>query len=101
MKILDLPSPGRALCEGRGQKENIDVLMLENPQVGEWVLSWNGMALEKLTPERAEQVDKALDSLEMAMNGLPQTDEDPFADITANTGKLPPYLAALVPKNQG
>ncbi len=98
MKILELPSPGRAICEGRGRKQDIDVMMLENPQVGDWVLYWNGFAVEKLTEDRAAQVDKALDSLESAMNGLEQPEEDPFADITANTGKLPPYLAALVPK---
>ncbi len=100
MRILSLPSEGRAICEGRGRTQNIDVMLLESPQIGDWVLYWNGMACEKISESRAEQVNKALDSLENALNGLPQSETDPFADIAANTGKLPPHLAALV-KKQG
>ena len=43
MKVESLPYPGRAVCSGRGQTENLDVLMLGDVQIGEWVLAWNGM----------------------------------------------------------
>ncbi len=98
MKILELPSEGRAICEGRGKKENIDVMMIEDPQIGEWILYWNGMATKRLTPERAAKIGAAIDLLEDVVNGREPSAEDPFADITANTGKLPPHLAALVNK---
>ena len=91
MKVESLPYPGRAVCSGRGQTENLDVLMLGDVQIGEWVLAWNGMGTKKITEERARQVDAALDALEAAMNGQTPDVEDAFADIVANTGKLPPH----------
>ena len=90
MKVESLPYPGRAVCSGRGQTENLDVLMLGDVQIGEWVLAWNGMGTKKITEERARQVDAALDALEAAMNGQTPDVEDAFADIVANTGKFPP-----------
>ncbi|MFQ7480687.1 MAG: HypC/HybG/HupF family hydrogenase formation chaperone, partial [Parasutterella excrementihominis] len=42
MKVESLPYPGRAVCSGRGQTENLDVLMLGDVQIGEWVLAWHG-----------------------------------------------------------
>ena len=62
MKVESLPYPGRAVCSGRGQTENLDVLMLGDVQIGEWVLAWNGMGTKKITEERARQVDAALDA---------------------------------------
>ena len=52
MKVESLPYPGRAVCSGRGQTENLDVLMLGDVQIGEWVLAWNGMGTKKITEER-------------------------------------------------
>ena len=37
MKVESLPYPGRAVCSGRGQTENLDVLMLGDVQIGEWL----------------------------------------------------------------
>ena len=92
MQVKSLPSEGRAVCVGRGQTENLDVMLLGNVEAGDWVLAWNGMAVKKITPERAVQVDKALDAVEAAMNGGTTDVNDAFADIVANTGKLPPHL---------
>lgn len=55
---------------------------------------------EKITEERARQVDAALDALEAAMNGQTLDVEDAFADIVANTGKLPPHLQAQLDKRR-
>ena len=93
MKVESLPYPGRAVCSGRGQTENLDVLMLGDVQIGEWVLAWNGMGPKKITEERARQVDAA-------MNGQTPDVEDAFADIVANTGKLPPHLQAQLDKKE-
>ena len=100
MKVESLPYPGRAVCSGCGQTENLDVLMLGDVQIGEWVLAWNGMGTKKITEERARQVDAALDALEAAMNGQTPDVEDAFADIVANTGKLPPHLQAQLDKKE-
>ncbi len=97
MKVLSLPDEGVAICEGRGQKEKLDIMMIGPVEPGQWVLAWNGMATEIITEDRAGQVDKALDALESVMNGK-TAEDDAFADITANTGKLPPHLAAQLQK---
>lgn len=63
---------------------------------------WLGTEWErkKITEERARQVDAALDALEAAMNGQTPDVEDAFADIVANTGKLPPHLQAQLDKKE-
>lgn len=40
------------------------------------------------------------DALEAAMNGQTPDVEDAFADIVANTGKLPPHLQAQLDKKE-
>ncbi len=98
MKILSFKTPSMALCEGKNLKGGLNILMLDSPQVGDWVLAWNGMAVQTLTEERAMQVQAALDALESASTGKEIVGVDPFADITSQTGSLPPHLAALVNK---
>ena len=60
----------------------------------------SGLERKKITEERARQVDAALDALEAAMNGQTLDVEDAFADIVANTGKLPPHLQAQLDKKE-
>ena len=55
---------------------------------------------EKNYRRTARQVDAALDALEAAMNGQTPDVEDAFADIVANTGKLPPHLQAQLDKKE-
>lgn len=98
MKIISFETPSMALCEGKNLKGGLNVMMLDSPQVGDWVLAWNGMAVQTLTEQRAMQVQSALDALESASSGKAVEGKDPFADITAQTGNLPPHLAALVHK---
>lgn len=100
MIVKELPAEGVAICEGRGQTEKIDIMMVGSVEIGTWVLTWNGMATDILTEQRAMQVTKALNSLEHAMNGLEPEVEDAFADITANTGRLPPHLAAQLKRGK-
>ena len=99
MIVKELPDEGVAICEGRGLREKIDIMMVGPLEPGTWILAWNGTAMDVLTEVRAAQVSKALDSLENVMNGnLDPNTEDAFADITANTGRLPPHLAAQLKK---
>ena len=67
MIVKELPDEGVAICEGRGQREKIDIMMVGPLEPGTWILAWNGTAMDVLTEERAAQVNKALDSLENAM----------------------------------
>ena len=100
MKVESLPYPGRAVCSGRGHADHLDLLLLRAGQIGGWVRAWNGMGTKKITVERARLVDAALYALDATMNGQTPDVEDAFADIVANTGKLPPHLQAQLDKKE-
>lgn len=60
MQVKSLPSEGRAVCVGRGQTENLDVMLLGNVEAGDWVLAWNGMAVKKSRPKERYRLTKRL-----------------------------------------
>lgn len=88
MKVTGIDFPGQVRCEGRGVVETLNSLLLPNLQVGDWVLAWNGMATQQISEERAHQVDKALDTLEMALNDQTPNVDDAFGDIAVSRAKL-------------
>jgi hydrogenase assembly chaperone HypC/HupF len=65
-----------AWCEGRGRRERLNTLLLEEVAVGDWVYAVLGQAREKLSLERVEEIDLALDGLAAAMQG--ETDLDRY-----------------------
>ncbi|BCK87551.1 hypothetical protein MIZ01_1335 [Sideroxyarcus emersonii] len=69
-----------AWCEGRGRRERLNTLLLEEVTPGEWVYAVLGHAREKLTPQRAAEIDLALDGLAAAMQGEANLDAY-FPDI--------------------
>ena len=58
-----------ALCEGRGERHRLNMLMVDNCPPGSWVLSSLGSAREILTEEDAARTNRALDGLEAALRG--------------------------------
>ena len=80
-----------AACEGRGARAYLDVALIEAPVPGDWVLSFRGAALRKLTAEEARQTDAALDALAAVLAGDAVRDEM-FADLVNRTPTLPPHL---------
>ncbi|HLP99131.1 MAG TPA: HypC/HybG/HupF family hydrogenase formation chaperone [Sideroxyarcus sp.] len=58
-----------AWCEGRGRRERINVLWLDTVAPGDWVYVVLGQARERLSAERAAELDLALDGLAAAMQG--------------------------------
>jgi len=64
-----------AWCEGRGRRERLNTLLLEEVAVGDWVYAVLGQAREKLTADRAREIDLALDGLEAAMQGETNLDK--------------------------
>jgi hydrogenase maturation factor len=65
-----------AWCEGRQRRERLNVLLLSEVQPGDWVYAVLGRAREKLTMQRAAEINLALDGLAAAMHG--ETDLDAF-----------------------
>lgn len=60
-----------ALCEGRGERQRLNMLMVGECPPGSWVLSFLGSAREILSEEEAARTNHALDGLEAALRGDP------------------------------
>lgn len=58
-----------ALCEGRGERHRLNMLMVGKCPPGSWVLASLGSAREILTEEDAARTNRALDGLEAALRG--------------------------------
>ncbi len=58
-----------AECEGRGRREQLNMMLVGPQEVGTWVLAFIGSAREVLTAEEAARIDDALDAVEAVMNG--------------------------------
>lgn len=58
-----------AWCEGRGRRERLNTLLLEEVSPGDWVYAVLGQARETMTPDRAAEINLALDGLAAAMQG--------------------------------
>lgn len=82
---------GRALCEGRGQQETLDLMLIGDLPAGTWVLSFRGAALRVLTADEARETDAALDALEAIMGGSSNVDAH-FADLIDREPVLPDHL---------
>jgi hydrogenase expression/formation protein HypC len=60
---------GQALVGGRGRAETIDTRLVGDVQPGDWLLVFQGAAREHLPPDRAAEIDAALDLLEAGLAG--------------------------------
>ncbi|MDC8786144.1 HypC/HybG/HupF family hydrogenase formation chaperone [Roseateles koreensis] len=68
MQVLAL-SPGHALCQGRGEPEQLNTALLGELALGDWVLSFLGSAQERLSPQRAAEINATLDEMQALLNG--------------------------------
>jgi hydrogenase assembly chaperone HypC/HupF len=78
-----------ALCERRGEKRRLNMMLVGRQPVGTWVLAIMDHAREVLAPENAQQIDEAVQGLEAALRG--ETDIDSFfADLQLPSAVGPP-----------
>lgn len=92
MRVMTLAA-GVAICEGRGRRESINVLLVGDIEPGSWVLTFQGSALRSMSAEEAARTDAALDVLEALMAGDTEVDISAhFADLSAREPELPPHL---------
>ena len=73
---------GIALCEGRGERRQLDMLLVGDQPAGTWVLAFNGAARRVLDAQEAAQTAAALDALEVALAGGHDFDAY-FGDLVA------------------
>lgn len=68
MQVLEVRE-AQALCEGAGRQELVNTLLIDTPEVGDWLLVFLGSAREILTPEQAAETINALTALDLALRG--------------------------------
>ena len=98
MQIISLESGG-ALCDWRGEKRLINTLLISDPQPGQWVLTFLDQAREILSEAQAQQIQQALEALELVANGDHNVDHL-FADLVDREPQLPDFLKPEFEKKQ-
>ena len=86
---------GQAVCVADGRLHRIDTMLVGEQPVGTWLLTFLDTAREVLTPERAAQIRKALQAVDLAMRGTMQGAAEPdhlFADLVGREPQLPEFL---------
>ena len=76
MRLLALAGT-QGLVQGRGRRETVDLRLVGPCDVGQWLLIFNGAAREALEPDRAAEIDAALDLLEQGLAGMHDAGADP------------------------
>ena len=79
-----------ALCERRGERRLVSVLLLDRPPVGAQVLVFIDNAVRLLDAVEARQIDDAIDGLAAACNG--EDFDHLFADLIDREPELPEHL---------
>ena len=87
---------GRAWCEGRGRRQELDVMLVGMQPPGTWVLAFQDSAVRVLSPEGAAQTNAALDALEAVLAGARNVDWF-FADLIERQPALSKHLPGPSP----
>lgn len=83
-----------ALCEGRGRREQVNLLLVGEVAPGQWLHVALGTARELLDAEQAAQIDAGLDALAAMEAGATDFDRH-FADLVGREPTLPPGLIPI------
>jgi hydrogenase expression/formation protein HypC len=62
--------PGHAWCQGRGEQRRVNTALVGPCEPGDWLLVFLDGARERISPERACEIDTVLDMLGDVMQGL-------------------------------
>ena len=81
MRIVE-PGTGRAWCEGRGQRQQLDMWLVGEQPAGTWVLAFHGAAMRVLADDDAQKTNAALDAMEAAIAGAQDLDAY-FSDLVS------------------
>jgi len=81
MRIVEAAT-GRAWCEGRGQREQLDMWLVGEQPAGTWVLAFRGAAMRVLADDDAQKTNAALDAMEAAIAGAQDLDAY-FSDLVS------------------
>ena len=78
MQVLNV-EPGHAQCRGRGEARRVRTALVGDVAPGDWLLVFIDSAQERLTAERAREIDATLDLIEAVMHGDAANGDASFA----------------------
>ncbi len=83
-----------AVCESRGTRRRVDMLLVGEQPRGTWVLEFHGVARRVMSADEAAQMLDALAALDAALSrpGDSATIDAMFADLVAREPQLPQHL---------
>lgn len=87
-----------AVCEARGARERVDMLIVGAQPPGTWVLVFHGAARRVLTETEALQTIDALDALGIALQASDagrEAIDALFADLVDREPQLPEHLLSV------
>lgn len=68
MQVLAV-EPGHAQCQGRGERRRVTTALVGASVPGEWLLIFIDSAQERISAERAQEINATLDLMEAALQG--------------------------------
>lgn len=104
MQIVEELGFGTAICEGMGQKRQVDTLLVGSLPVGTWVLVFLNNAVEVLTEDNALKIADAVKAVDLIMTNDGQMSNEGlsnesiealFADLVDREPQKPPSLIAF------
>ena len=84
MQVVDIGA-ARPWCEGRGRRQQLDVMLIGDAPPGTWVLAFQGSALRVISADEAARTNDALDALEAVLGGETNLDAY-FTDLVGLDG---------------
>ena len=89
LKITEFIPPHRAVCDAGGERQTVDVSLLDGLVVGDWVSVHRGIAVARMEDVDARRILDALSALDRVQAG--DTDVDHlFADLVNREPQRPP-----------
>ena len=90
MQVVE-PADSFAWCEGEGERERLDMILIGPQAVGTWVLGFHGTARQVLSGAEAAQARAGRLALAAVLAGDSCVDEY-FADLVGREPRLPAHL---------
>lgn len=90
MQVLEAHD-GMAVCEGMGERREINMQLVGDQPPGTWVLTFLDAAREVISEERATQVGDAIQAINLVMQGQTNVDHL-FADLIDREPEPPPSM---------
>ena len=95
MQVVEPDALGlTALCESRGERKHVEMLLTGPQPPGTWVLEFHGAARRVLDEEEAAQILAALQALEATLADPNAPVDHLFADLAGREPQLPAHLRA-------